>query len=350
MIPDREMTVPPVPSSFLPVIALMPTVLIGAEPIRHQPGPFRTLLEAAGFQIVEPDFPSRLTEADLLELLPRCDAIVAGGETISSKVINAAPRLRAIARTGVGYDAVDVEAATARKIAVTITPGANQGAVAEQTFALLLGLVKDVVSHDREIRSGIWNRLILPRPIRGRTLGLVGMGRIGRAVATRAVAFGMRVVAFEPVADLDFDAQYGIKRVGFDELLEQADVVSLHLPLVEANRGLFNASVFSKMKPGALLINTARGGLVVEADLFQALESGHLGGAGLDVFQNEPPEPDHPLWTLPNVVLTPHMAGVDESGMADMAEMAARCIVELSQGIWPTACVVNPEIAPGWKW
>jgi D-3-phosphoglycerate dehydrogenase / 2-oxoglutarate reductase len=328
----------------------MPTALIGAEPIRHQPGPFRTLLENAGFLLVEPASIARLTEADLLEQLPTCDSIIAGGEVISAAIMDAAPRLRAIARTGVGYDAVDVEAATARNIVVTITPGANQDAVAEQTFALLLGLVKDVLSHDRAIRAGIWNRTPLPRAIRGRTLGLVGMGRIGRAVATRAVAFGMRVVAFEPVADAEFDARYGINRVSFDELLALSDVVSLHLPLLEATKGLFNASTYSKMKPGSMLINTARGGLIVETDLVDALRSGHLAGAGLDVFQREPPEPDNPLWTLPNVILTPHMAGVDELGMADMAEMAARCLVELSQGVWPTACVVNPQVAPGWKW
>ena len=190
----------------------MPTVLLGAEPIRHQPGPFRTLLENAGFRVVAPLTTSRLTDADLLEWLPRCDSIIAGGETISGPIIAASPNLRAIARTGVGYDAVDVAAATSRQIAVTITPGANQDAVAEQTFALLLALVKDVVKHDRSIRSGVWDRSPLPRPIRGRTMGIVGMGRIGRAVATRSVAFGMRVVAFEPTPDPEFDARYGIAR------------------------------------------------------------------------------------------------------------------------------------------
>jgi D-3-phosphoglycerate dehydrogenase len=328
----------------------MPTVLIGAEPIRHQPGPFRTLLERAGFQVVDPETRDRLTEPDLLEWLPRCDSIIAGGETLSSAIIEAAPKLRAIARTGVGYDAVDVEAATARKIAVTITPGANQEAVAEQTFALLLALVKDVCQHDRAIRAGEWSRSPLPRAVRGRTLGIVGLGRIGRAVATRALAFGMPVVAFEPSPGPDFDARHGIRRVGFDDLLAESDVISLHLPLVDATRGLFDRSTFAKMRPGAILINTARGGLIVEPDLVEALRSGHLAGAGLDVFGLEPPMPDNPLWGLPNVVLTPHLAGVDEQGMASMAEMAARCLVELYEGRWPSECVVNPEIAPGWRW
>ena len=328
----------------------MPTVLIGSEPIRQQPGPFRTLLESSGFRVVDPIAPTKLTEAELLEWLPDCDAIIAGGETISASIIAAAPKLRAIARTGVGYDAVDVVAATGRKIAVTITPGANQEAVAEQTFALLLGLVKDLTLHDRSIRTGSWARSPLPRAIRGRTIGLVGLGRIGRAVAVRAVAFGMKVVAFEPISDPEFDARHGINRVGLDELLAVSDVVSLHLPVVESTRGLMDRSAFARMKPGSILINTSRGGLVVEPDLVEALKTGHLAGAGLDVFALEPPPTEHPLWSIPNLLLTPHMAGIDERAMSDMAELAARCLVELHQGRWPTACVVNPEVAPGWRW
>jgi D-3-phosphoglycerate dehydrogenase len=326
----------------------MPTVLIGAEPIRHQPGPYRTLLEGAGFSVLEPEHDGRLSESDLRRLLPLSDAIIAGGETISAEVINASPKLRAIARTGVGYDAVDVPAATARGIAVTITPGTNQESVAEQTFALLLALVRDVVIHDRAIRSGGWQRTLLPRPLRGRTIGLVGLGRIGRAVASRAVAFGMRVLACEPLGDPETDRRLGIERVGLDELLADSDIVSLHLPLLASTRGLFDRSAFARMKPGSLLINTSRGGLIVEDDLIDALRSGQLAGAGLDVFDREPPPADHPLRSLPNVVATPHMAGVDTLAMAEMARMAARCLVDLFQGRWPADCVVNPEVAPSW--
>ncbi len=328
----------------------MPTVLVGSEPIRHQPGPYRTILEAAGFEVVGPPHQGRLTEADLLEWLPRSDAIIAGGETIPGSIIAASPGLRVIARTGVGYDAVDVAAASARKIAVTITPGTNQEAVAEQTFALLLALVKDITTHDRAIRQGTWVRTPLPRPLRGLTMGIVGLGRIGQAVATRAIAFGMKVIAFEPVENRPFNERHGITPVTFETLLAESDVVSLHFPLVEPTKGLFNRATFAKMKPGALLINTSRGGLIVEADLVEAIRSGRLGGAGLDVFNHEPPEPDNPLWSLPNVVLTPHLAGVDTRSMADMAEMAAQIIVDLHQGRWPGHCVVNPEVAPGWTW
>ena len=328
----------------------MPNVLLGSEPIRHQPGPFRTLLEGAGFRTIDPTTPSKLSEAHLFELLPSCEAIVAGGETIGPAIMDAAPNLRVIARTGVGYDAVDVEAATARKIVVTITPGTNHEAVAEQAFALLLALVKDLRVHDANIRAGRWVRSPLPRPLRGRTLGIVGLGRIGQAVAARARAFGMKVIVNDPSKVTVHDAETHVERVGFDELLARADVVTLHLPLELATKGLFRASTFAKMKPGALLVNTSRGGLVVESDLIAALESGHLGGAGLDVFDREPPPPDYPLWSAPNLILTPHMAGLDELSMAEMATMAARCIVDLHQGRWPTECVVNPEVADGWKW
>lgn len=181
-------------------------------------------------------------------------------------------------------------------------------------------------------------------------MGLVGLGRIGRAVATRAVAFGMRVVAFDPMPDPEFDARHGVSRLGFDELLAAADVVSLHLPLTPDSRGIINRATLARMRPGSILLNTARGGLVVEADLGDALASGHLAGAGLDVLNHEPPEPGNPLLGLPNVIISPHLGGIDTKGMADMAEMAAGCIAALKQGRWPTGCVVNDELASSWTW
>ncbi len=163
----------------------MPNVLIGPGHLRHQPGSFREILAAAGFQFIEPAGDHMLTEADLRAALPEADAIIAGGEQIHAGLLALAPRLRAIARTGVGYDAVDVEAATARSIPVVITPGTNQGSVAEQTFALVLALARNVIGNDRTIRAGGWDRTLV-QPLRGKTLGLVGLGRIGRAVASRA--------------------------------------------------------------------------------------------------------------------------------------------------------------------
>ena len=327
----------------------MPTILIGPAPLRNRPGRFRDLLVDAGFTPIDVDGNDTLTEPQLRAALPGADAMLAGGERLSAAMLELAPRLRVIARTGVGYDAIDLPVATARKVVVAITPGTNHDSVAEQTFALLLALARRIVPNDRSIRAGGWDRSIV-RPVRGRTLGLVGLGRIGRAVAVRALAFGMRVLAFDTIADADFDARHGIGRRGLPELLAESDVVSLHLPLTDGTRGFIDARALARMKPGALLINTARGGLVVEADLYQSLAGGHLGGAGLDVLDPEPPDPSNPLLTLPNVVLSPHIAGVDTRSMADMAELAAECVIDLHQGRWPAECIVNPEVGPGWIW
>jgi D-3-phosphoglycerate dehydrogenase / 2-oxoglutarate reductase len=327
----------------------MLNVLIGPAPLRHTPGPYRDLLTSAGFTPIDLEGSHNLSEGELRKALPHTDAMIAGGELLTDEMLALAPRLRVIARTGVGYDTVDVAAATARRIVLTITPGTNHDSVAEHTFALLLALLRRIAVNDKSIRAGAWDRTIVA-PARGKTLGLVGMGRIGRAVAVRALAFGMPVIAYDTVADAAFDARHGIKRRTLDELLAEADVVSLHVPLTDATRGMINRKFLARMKPGSYLINTARGALVVENDLLASLESGHLAGAGLDVLNDEPPRPDNPLFRLPTVVLSPHMGGIDSQAMDEMAQKAAECVVALHQGRWPADCVVNGELAPGWTW
>jgi D-3-phosphoglycerate dehydrogenase len=328
----------------------MPTVLIMPTPLRHRPGRFREILSAAGFVPFDPPGNHRLTEADLIAAMPETDALLAGGDPVTGPMIAAAgARLRAIARVGVGYESVDLAAATARGIAVAITPGANHESVAEQVFALLLALTRNVVGNDRSVREGGWDRRAV-RPLRGTTIGLVGLGRIGRAVAERAALLGMRVVAFDRNSDPDFERRYEIRRLPLDELLAAADVVSLHLPLSRETHGLFDRRAFAAMKPGAILINTSRGGLVVERDLFESLASGHLAGAGLDVLNAEPPERDNPLLSLPNVVFSPHIGGVDTTALDMMAEQAAHCVIDLFHGRWPEGCIVNEEIKTHWRW
>jgi phosphoglycerate dehydrogenase-like enzyme len=327
----------------------MPRVLIGPYLLRNQPGQFREIFTAAGFEPVDPVGDNALTTEQLRPHLPEIDAMLAGGERMTPELFAIAPRLRAIARTGVGYDQIDMAAATAHKVAVTITPGTNQESVAEQTMALLLALARRVVHNDRVIHSRGWDRALVA-PVRGKTLGLVGMGRIGRAVALRALAFRMRVVAFDTVIDAEFDKRHGIERMSLDDLLATSDVVSLHLPLTDATRGMVNRDFLAKMCPGSYFINTSRGGLAVEADLRDALVSGRLAGAGLDVLNHEPPEPGNPLLGLANVILSPHIAGTDTQSMHDMANLAARTIVELHQNRWPKDCVVNSELCDGWHW
>jgi D-3-phosphoglycerate dehydrogenase / 2-oxoglutarate reductase len=327
----------------------MPSVLIGPYLLRGQPGPFRTLLTEAGFDLIDPVGDNTLSRETLIEHLPHVDAMVVGAERLTPDLFAIAPKLRVAARTGVGYDLVDLAAAKKHGVVVTITPGTNQESVAEQAFALLLSLTRCVVRNHSAIQSGGWDRRMVD-PLRGKTMGLIGLGRIGRAVAVRARAFGLRVVAHDVSPATEFDAQHGIERVSMDELLAASHVVSLHVPVTEETRNLVNARFLSKMRPGSYLINTARGGLVVETDLRDALVAGHLAGAGLDVFQIEPPEPGNVLLNAPNVVFSPHVGGTDTQAMSDMAEMAARCIVDLHEGRWPTACVVDGTIQNGWKW
>lgn len=332
----------------------MPRVLVSSGPLRNDPGRFRDHLLAARLELLEPKGHHQLTDDELLGLLPQVDAVVAGGENYSAPLLERCPRLRIIARTGVGYDAVDIAAATRHGILVTITPGTNHEAVAEQAFALLFGVMRRVALNDRVIRSGGWDRTLVP-PLRGRTLGLVGLGRIGRAMVPRAHAFGVTVIACEPAAiDPTFaPPPPGIRLVDFETLLRESDIVSLHCPLGPATRHLFNREAFTRMKPGAFLINTARGGVVNEADLHAALVSKTIAGAGLDVLDPEPPDRSNPLLTLDNVVISPHIAGIDQQSMADMAEKAARCIAELfAHTSQPRGsnllceCIVNPNCLP----
>jgi phosphoglycerate dehydrogenase-like enzyme len=323
--------------------------LIGPYLLRNAPGRFREILTDAGFDPIDPEGGPALSRAELLPHLPKIDALIAGGERMTPELFEMAPRLRAIARTGVGYDLIDIPAATQNRVAVSITPGTNQESVAEQTMALLLALARKIPSNDRLIHEGGWDRSLV-EPVRGKTLGLIGMGRIGRAVAVRARAFRMNLVAFDTILDAEFDREHGIRRVSLDELVRCSDIVSLHVPLTDSTRGMVNRDLLSRMRPGSLLINTSRGGLVVEADLREALISGQLAGAGLDVLNHEPPEPGNVLIGLPNVVISPHIAGTDLQSMREMAEMAATTIVELYHNRFPADCIVNSELRAGWTW
>ncbi len=326
----------------------MPRVLIGPATLAGIESPFQGILKSAGFELVPTGISVQMSEDQLLERLSGCVASLAGSEPYTKRVIDAHPQLRVIARAGVGWDAVDQAAATARGIAVCITPNTNQDAVAEHTFALILGLAKNLISQHNGTVALKWPRKT-NLPVRGRTLGLAGLGRIGKAVAIRGEAFGMRLLAYEPYPDQAFANKHGVRFVTWDELVRESDYLSLHLPATKETRHLVNAKVLGMMKPTSFLINTSRGALVNEADLHTALTKGTIAGAGLDVFDVEPPG-DHPLLKLANVVLTPHAAGVDLQSRDDMAKSAAEAIVALSRGQWPAEKVVNPEVRSTFKW
>ena len=329
----------------------MPRILVTPTVIKHQPGPYRDVLEQAGFEVIYPTAKLSESVADpplLLGQLEGVSGVLAGSEIYNREVLSKA-KIRAIARMGVGYDAIDVPAASDYGILVTIAPGTNQHSVAEQTMALLLGVFRGFPGRDAEVRSGVWKRKALPR-LAGRTIGLVGLGRIGQAVVPRAIGLGLKVIAYDPFPNEAFAGLHGVRLVGLEELLTESDIVSLHSPVTPDTANLINAQTLAKMKPGAVLINTARGGLVDEDALAAALASGRLMAAGLDAFKIEPLPIDSPLQKLDNVLMAPHMGGLDLESQRDMSTLAAQCLVDLSQSRWPEGCVVNAEIRQGWKW
>ncbi len=326
----------------------MPTVAITTEVLLEKPGRHRDLLREAGFDV---RFPPRVpaSEDDSVAAVRDCVAVIAGSEPYTDAVLARVPQLRVISRNGVGYDRVEVPAATRRGIAVTITPEGNHQAVAEHTLALLLAVARSVVQSAVDTRQGRWSRRGVHIPLRGKTLGIVGLGRIGRSVAVRARGFGMRVVACEKAPDLDFLRKHEIELVELDALLAASDFVTLHAPMTPETRQLIHRDTLARMKRGSLLVNTSRGGLVNEEDLLEALRSEHLAGAGLDVLATEPPPPDHPLLAMDNVVVTPHVAALDSQAVDDMALAAAKNVVELLSGGWPAASLVNPEVKAKWS-
>jgi len=285
------------------------------------------ILEAAGLDIHTTEaFPSPERLAEEAARL-QVDAIIARQGRINGLVMDASPRLRIIARHGAGTDEVDLEAARARNLLVTRTPGANAVAVAEHTLALILALFKDIPALGRGVASGGWRSgQMRVRDLAGARLGLYGMGPIGQEMARLASLLGMRVSAFSRQTAPEV-YRHATRAASLDALLADSEVLSLHAALTPETQHIIGATALARLPAGAFVVNTARGGLIDEAALIAALESGHIGGAGLDVTSPEPPPEDHPLRRHPKVVLTPHMAGVTEGAMAQMAIDAAECVV-----------------------
>lgn len=326
----------------------MPRVLVTPHPLNQTPGRYSEILAAAGFEIAYPPPGQSLAQNAALLAGGGFDAMLASVEPLSREVLNSA-KVRAIARMGVGFDAIDIPAATELGVVVTITPGTLEESVAEHTIALMLGVYRDLVRRDRHVRQGTWVRKAWPR-LSGKTLGLVGLGRIGRAVVRRAQGLGLTVIAHDPFPDQAYAEANGVRLVSFEELLGTADVVSLHLPTTRETVDVINAKTLAMMKPGSVLINTARGAMVDEAALCEAIRSGHLLGAGLDVFKEEPLPTSSPLLELDNVLLCEHMGGLDEQSQEAMANLAAQCLADLFEGRWPERCVVNRDVGMGWTW
>ncbi|WP_246776821.1 hydroxyacid dehydrogenase [Microvirga sp. VF16] len=261
---------------------------------------------------------------------------------VNEAVIGASPRLKVIAKHGTGVDNIDLEAAAQRGIPVLRALGANARSVAEHTIALMIALLKDIVPLDRAVKGGEWPKAsYVGRDLAGAKLGLVGFGAIGQEVATLSRALGMIVTVFDPYTpELPQEVR---RETDLDTLLETSDIVSLHCPLTAETRHLINAERLDRMKPSAFVVNTARGGITDEDALVKALRSGTIAGAGLDSFAEEPPPKDSPLWSLPNIIVTPHTGGAAKGAMRAMAETAARHIISVLDGDGPDLkSVANP--------
>jgi D-3-phosphoglycerate dehydrogenase len=275
----------------------------------------------------------------LAALLADADAYIAGSAHVTRDVLERAPRLRVVSRRGVGFERIDLEAARDRDVLVTIAAGTNQHAVADHVFALLLAVARNVVDANRSVAEGRWQSFIGPE-LRGKTLGIIGLGRVGKGVALRARGFAMTVVAADPVRDDAFARANDVAYVPLDELLARSDAVSVNASLNDTTRGLLGAAALARMKDGAILINTARGGIVDEPALAGALRAGKLRGAGVDVFKREPPV-GSPLIGLRNVVLTPHTAAYTDEAMTAANLLAAEIVVGYMRGTLPHPdCIV----------
>lgn len=312
----------------------MPTTLITTPTFaRHSTRPWQ-ILDEAGAGPLRPCEDAALPIADLLKYAPEADALIVGMDAITAEVMDASPRLKVIAKHGVGVDTIDVAAARSRGIPVVCAPGSNSRAVAEYTFGLLLSATRSLTASHTSVAAGGWPKLFGPE-LHGKTLGIVGFGRIGRLLAGYARAFGMELLAHDPyVPGADVRA-HGAEPVALDTLLARADAVSLHTPPDPSGAPLLDRARLAAMKRGAVLINAARGGLVDERALADLLSSGHFGAAALDAFSTEPLPADHPLRQAPRTLLTSHMAACTPEANQAMGAMVAEDVVRVLAGKGP---------------
>ncbi|MDP8924601.1 MAG: phosphoglycerate dehydrogenase [Chloroflexota bacterium] len=318
----------------------MPKIVVTQPSVTGVDDPRLTPLHEAGWSVAHEPSGAFASPEQLLEIVQGADAVIASSEPYTRMVLERADTLKHVARWGVGFDQVDVPAATELGVLVTTTQGANDWGVADHAFALMLALARRVVENDALVRRGEWRR---PpgRDIWQKTLGIVGLGRIGKGVAERASGFRMKVLAYEPYPDREFCARWNVELVSLEDLLHRADFVTLHAPGGGENVHLIDAERLALMKPTAYLVNTARGSLIDEDALYAALTAGKLGGAGLDVREQEPPT-DTRFNDLPNVILTAHIAGVTvETGEA-MSAMAVESVLQAACGERPHG-LLNPE-------
>lgn len=312
-------------------------ILLSTTSFQDTPGKHHDVLDKSGFEIVRARGP--LNEQQMLDLIKSTggfDGLLNGDDALNARVIDAllaAPtKLKVIAKYGIGLDSIDVKYATSKKIPVLFTPGVNETTVAEQTIGLMIALAKHFYPHIRSTKAGEWKRKT-GCELFGKTLGLIGMGRIGKETAKRALAMGMKVIAYGNYWDIAFAHEYNIERKNtIVEVLEQADVVSLHTHVSDKTRGLINKDTIAVMKDKALLINTARGALIVEQDVADACKSGKLWGYATDVLETEPMKAPHIFQEIDNIIITPHIGSRTNESVQRQGLRAANNIVNFLNG------------------
>lgn len=307
-------------------ILVTPTSFLKPQNIQAQ-----KMIEEFADEVVYNDLGVPLAGDQILERLDGVDGYIAGVDYITADVVERMPdSVKVISRYGAGVDRVDIPACTKKGIKVTNTPGANSVAVCELAFALMLAVSRNIPKLHKAVENGEWPRNE-GMELCGKTMGIVGMGAIGKNLAVRAAAFGMTVCAYDPFFDREFAEKNGVREMTLDEVLSTSDYVSLHVPLNDSTRHLIDAGRIASMKDRAVIINTARGGIIDEEAAAEALKSGKLGGLGIDAFENEPPT-DSPLFGLDNVVFTPHTGAHTAEAVANMGRMSVENAIAVLKG------------------
>ena len=321
-------------------------VLLTGHTFRRTAQAHEAALVAAGCEVIASPYTRPATEEELIPLVADVDAVLASTDHFTRRVFEAAPRLKIVARWGVGFDAIDTEAAADHGIWITTTPGTNEHSVADCALTMILALARDVVGHVESTREGQWARQI-GSELLDETLGIIGFGRIGRQVAMRAAPFGMRILAHDPVMPDEAIRAGGAEPVSLETLMRESDYISLHAPSMPETKDLINARTLAWCKPSAFLVNTARGDLVHEEDLAAALRAGTIAGAALDVFKVEPVAKDSPFRSLPNVLPLPHIAGITRQSAERMSAACVDNILAALRGERPPSPVNAPATPRG---
>lgn len=296
---------------------------------------------------VDVDVRTELTPDQLIEVIPQYDALLVRSSTqVTAPLLRAGSRLQVVARAGIGVDNIDLDAATQCGVIVVNAPTGNVVAAAEHTIAMLMSLARNIPQANQHVQEGRWQRAaFVGVEVRDKVLGVIGFGRIAREVAERGAGLGMQVIAYDPYVSADFAAQRGVEMVSLDDLVTRCDFLTVHVPLSDSTRHIINRARLAQMKKGARLLNVARGGIIEEAALAEAITSGHIAGAAIDVFEEEPLAADSPLRNNPRIILTPHLGGSTVEAQEKVAEDVAVQVLDVLAGR-PARYAVNAPILP----